>query len=103
PAVLSLHLPRYNAPSQLAYVIYTSGSTGVPKGVMVEHRGMLNHMRAKLADVQLRAEESVAQNGQQCFDIALWQSCAAWLVGGRVQVLPDEIAVDPARLLQEVE
>jgi acyl-CoA synthetase (AMP-forming)/AMP-acid ligase II len=28
----------------LAYVIYTSGSTGVPKGVMIEHRGMINHL-----------------------------------------------------------
>jgi non-ribosomal peptide synthetase component F len=25
----------------LAYVIYTSGSTGIPKGVMVEHRGIV--------------------------------------------------------------
>ncbi len=29
-------------PSHLAYVIHTSGSTGQPKGVMVEHRGIVN-------------------------------------------------------------
>src|ERR1051325_10613280 len=28
----------------LAYVIYTSGSTGQPKGVMVEHAGLLNYL-----------------------------------------------------------
>ena len=28
--------------NNLAYVIYTSGTTGNPKGVMIEHRGIIN-------------------------------------------------------------
>src|SRR5262249_23654550 len=31
-------------PQHLAYVIYTSGSTGIPKGVMVEHRGLTSYL-----------------------------------------------------------
>ncbi|MBD2798492.1 AMP-binding protein, partial [Xenorhabdus sp. 18] len=29
-------------PHHLAYIIYTSGSTGQPKGVMLEHRNVVN-------------------------------------------------------------
>src|SRR5262249_28504288 len=32
----------------LAYIIYTSGSTGAPKGSLIEHRGMSNHLSAKV-------------------------------------------------------
>ncbi len=40
-------------PHHLAYMIYTSGSTGLPKGVMIEHRNLINFfagMDEKLED-----------------------------------------------------
>ncbi|MFL6256241.1 MAG: amino acid adenylation domain-containing protein, partial [Pyrinomonadaceae bacterium] len=96
------NLGSLNTPRQLAYVIYTSGSTGVPKGVMVEHGGMLNHLLAKISDLELGAADVVAQTASQAFDISVWQFLAALLVGGCVHIFPDEITYDPTRLLEEV-
>ncbi|HJT57763.1 MAG TPA: amino acid adenylation domain-containing protein, partial [Ktedonobacteraceae bacterium] len=99
----STNLPTRCLPDQLAYVIYTSGSTGAPKGVMVEHRGMLNHIFAKAADVQLNHADIVAQNGPQSFDISVWQCFAALLSGGSVRIFSSETASDPYQLLEQIE
>jgi amino acid adenylation domain-containing protein len=95
--------PPSGTPVSLAYMIYTSGSTGRPKGAMLERRGMLNHLFAKIDALQLTAADSVAQTASQCFDISVWQMLAALLVGGRVQICTDEVTQDPERLLQHVE
>ena len=88
---------------EAAYVIYTSGSTGMPKGAMVEHRGMLNHLWGKVQTLELAAADVIAQTASQCFDISVWQFLAPLLCGGQVCIIPDEIAHDPSRLLSHVE
>src|ERR1043165_8915983 len=87
----------------LAYVIYTSGSTGEPKGVMIEQGGMLNHLWAKIEDLELRAGDVVAQTAAVSFDISVWQYLAALLVGGRVEVLDEEASGAGGKLLRAVD
>src|SRR6185369_16202957 len=96
-------LQRHFRPDQLAYVIFTSGSTGVPKGAMIEQRGMLNQLYAKIGDLALDGNDVVAQTASQCFDISVWQFLAALLVGGQVQIFDEETTHSPARLLEQIE
>lgn len=70
----------------LAYIIYTSGTSGSPKGVMIEHCGMLNHLLAKVYDLQLSRDTSVAQTASLSFDISVWQMFAPLCVGGRTHI-----------------
>src|SRR6185295_8025916 len=46
-------------PGDPAYVIFTSGSTGEPKGALIRHLGMLNHLLAKVADLGLTGDDRV--------------------------------------------
>ncbi|MCP4157976.1 MAG: amino acid adenylation domain-containing protein, partial [bacterium] len=88
--------------SGLAYVIYTSGSTGNPKGAMVEHRGMMNHIWAKITDLQLTSKSIVAQNASHCFDISIWQFLSALPVGGITAVFTGRLVLEPKQFVRRV-
>ena len=87
---------------QLAYIYFTSGSTGEPKGAMCEHAGMLNHLYAKIDDLQIGEGQVVAQTAPQCFDISLWQLVSALLVGGRTLLVEQEVILDVERFVDTV-
>ena len=89
-------------PDQLAYIYFTSGSTGEPKGAMCEHAGMLNHLQAKIADLEIDEGQTVAQTAPQSFDISLWQLISALLVGGRTLLVPQDVILDVARFVDTI-
>jgi amino acid adenylation domain-containing protein len=91
-----------SSPSSLACVIYTSGSTGIPKGAMIEERGLFNHLLSKISDLELSASDVVAQTSPQSFVISVWQFLAPLMVGARVHICTDEQVQDPALLMQEI-
>ena len=97
------NLTALSTAQDLVYVIYTSGSTGIPKGAMIENRGMVNHLFAKISELNLTAADRVAQTASQCFDISVWQFMAPLIVGGCVHIFDDEVTHDAPRLLTETE
>ena len=90
------------SPEQLAYIYFTSGSTGQPKGAMCEHAGLLNHLYAKIDDLQIGEGRVVAQTAPQCFDISLWQLVSALVVGGRTLLVEQDVILDVARFVDTI-
>ena len=78
-----LSLPHING-GQLAYVIYTSGSTGAPKGVMISHRALVNHMSWIIREFNIDEHDTVVQKTPVGFDAAAWEFWAPLLVGGQL-------------------
>ena len=89
-------------PEQLAYVLFTSGSTGRPKGAMIEHRGLLNHLYAKVEDLELTERDVIAQTAPATFDISIWQLLASLVTGGTTVIYQREEQLDPAAFVRRL-
>ena len=87
-------------PTNLSYIIYTSGSTGGPKGVMVNHQGMVNHIFSKINDLELVSSDIIAQTATQVFDISIWQFLTSIVTAGKVTVFTDDEVLDPHNMLK---
>ena len=77
-------------PTSLAYVIYTSGTTGRPKGVMVEHGGIVNLVQSDVAAFGLGPGDRVAQCSSPAYDSSIEETWLAFAVGATLVVLDDD-------------
>ncbi|OBA84283.1 hypothetical protein A9W99_04995 [Mycobacterium sp. 1164966.3] len=81
------------AADDIAYLIYTSGTTGNPKGVATSHHNVMQLL--KVADNYLPADGVWTQCHSYGFDTSVWEIFGPLLGGGRVVVVPDEVASSP--------
>ncbi|MGZ8941903.1 MAG: non-ribosomal peptide synthetase [Methylobacter sp.] len=87
-----INLNRYHVgltSTHLAYVIYTSGSTGVPKGVMIEHKGVCNMITDLIKRYTIGNKDRLLQFASIAFDVSVEEIFVA-LISGASLVLRNE-------------
>lgn len=83
-----------------AYVMYTSGTTGIPKGVVKQHRNVVNSITDLSERYRVRGhpgEERIAQFAGYVFEPFMRQMLLALINSHVLVVVPDDVRLDPHR------
>jgi amino acid adenylation domain-containing protein len=90
---LSKEFPTHlTHPTQLCYIIYTSGTTGNPRGVMIEHRQLVNfiyHMYHSYGG-NFTARDRCLGLTPITFDVSVCELFLPLVFGSRLVLLPEE-------------
>jgi acyl-coenzyme A synthetase/AMP-(fatty) acid ligase len=70
----------------LAYIIYTSGSTGQPKGVMLTHANVANHIKWLIQDFQFSYQDCFSFNSSMAFDFSVACTILPLAVGAKIVI-----------------
>ena len=88
------NLPQYSQATDLAYVIYTSGTTGNPKGVLVEHKGLINLVFIQKNKLEITSESKVLQYASLVFDASVWEIFSTLSFGAELSIIPTNVRKD---------
>ncbi|MGD2087718.1 MAG: amino acid adenylation domain-containing protein [Candidatus Aminicenantes bacterium] len=82
-------------PNNLVYVIHTSGTTGKPRGVLINHKGLVNYTNWRLKTYRLTEDDVTLQPLSYSFDGFGSNFYSSLLSGGRLIMIPDSRRGDP--------
>ena len=77
-------------PQNLAYVIYTSGSSGKPKGVLIEHRSVVNYSAWFANYCHCKPDHRIDFSSNYVFDMCVSITIVPLMLGLTVVVCSDE-------------
>ncbi|MCP5105805.1 MAG: AMP-binding protein, partial [bacterium] len=86
--------PPVNSSSDAAYVIYTSGTTGRSKGVVVEHKGVVNFILWRLEAYNYTETDVTLQPLSCSFDGFVTNFYSSLFSGGVLVIVPDSRRMD---------
>ncbi|MGD2089150.1 MAG: amino acid adenylation domain-containing protein, partial [Candidatus Aminicenantes bacterium] len=88
------------SPTNLAYIIYTSGTTGKPKGVMISHKNVVRLLFTDTPLFDFGSRHVWTMFHSPCFDFSVWEMYGALLYGGKLVIISQQTARDPAAFLE---
>jgi len=92
-------LPRPSG-GDLAAILYTSGSTGEPKGVLLEHRGIVNTALALVERFGITPRDRILQFASISFDVSISEVFSALLGGATLVIAGRDRIADPHRFAE---
>lgn len=96
------NLEKINKSNNLAYIIYTSGTTGKPKGVMVEHKNIVNTIQWRKNEYQLDITDNVLQLFSYVFDGFITSFFTPLVSGARSVFIDKEKSKDPQAIKESI-
>ncbi len=88
--------------NQLAYIIYTSGSSGASKGVLIEHRSVVNRLNWMQRFYPLDRGDVILQKTPVIFDVSVWELFWWTIPGAKLCLLAPGMEKEPGAIAAAV-